>query len=120
MGRYCMYTKTDVLQFCFDCFDKDSSGTIDEREFILLCQTVNNAAPMFPGNFTRALELFDVNEDGLIDFSEFTAIQDRFPMTLFPAFRFQDKLQKFTLGEREWVRIAENLKKAQDLYEYRD
>ena len=45
---------------CFDFFDVDGSGTIDEKEFIELCKTVNNAAPMFPGNFANAIEMFDV------------------------------------------------------------
>ena len=27
---YCMYTKDDILKFCFDLFDLDSGGTIDE------------------------------------------------------------------------------------------
>mmetsp|Transcript_26063 Transcript_26063/g.69352 ORF Transcript_26063/g.69352 Transcript_26063/m.69352 type:complete len:279 (+) Transcript_26063:28-864(+) len=57
---YCMYTKEDILKFCFDFFDVDKSGTIDEKEFIELCKTVNNAAPMFPGNFANAIEMFDV------------------------------------------------------------
>jgi hypothetical protein len=45
---------------CFDCFDKDGSGTIDEGEFINLCRMVNNAAPLFVANFKKALEQFDV------------------------------------------------------------
>jgi hypothetical protein len=40
------------------------SNAIDEDEFLELIRTVNNAAPLFPGNFTRALEEFDVNNDG--------------------------------------------------------
>jgi len=32
-ATYCIYTKEDVLRFCFDCFDKDGSGTIDEMEY---------------------------------------------------------------------------------------
>eukprot|EP00953_Heterococcus_sp_UTEX-ZZ885_P034415 17826-Heterococcus_DN1.PRE.1 len=39
------------------------SNAIDEDEFLELIRTVNNAAPLFPGNFTRALEEFDVNND---------------------------------------------------------
>jgi Ca2+-binding EF-hand superfamily protein len=53
---------------------------------------------MFPQNFKAALEQFDVNEDGLIDYQEFLEIDRRFPMVLFPAFRLQDFMQKNTLG----------------------
>ena len=33
-------------------------------------------------------------------------------MILFPAFRLQQKLQKFTLGEKVWVKIFENLERS--------
>mgnify|MGYP000450805434 FL=1 len=33
-----------------------------------LCALVNDGAPVYPGNFKTALESFDVNDDGLIDF----------------------------------------------------
>merc|ERR1711939_1214089 len=57
--------------------------------------------PLFSGNFRMALENFDTNDDGLIDFDEFRNLNDRYPMILHPAFRMQDKLQKYTLGEHE-------------------
>lgn len=47
---YCMFTKDEILRFCFECFDVDKSGSIDEKEFIELCKSVNNASPSFPGN----------------------------------------------------------------------
>jgi Ca2+-binding EF-hand superfamily protein len=81
LTTYCMFTKEDILTctnisfglesvtlivatfcpsiVCFETYDKDGSGSIDEKEFMELCRTVNNAAPMFPGNFARALEEFD-------------------------------------------------------------
>ena len=62
-------------------------------------RVINNAAPAFPGNFRNALESFDVNSDGLIDYPEFLAMERRFPMIMFPAFRLQDRLQKGSLGE---------------------
>jgi hypothetical protein len=51
---------TLLVAVCFACFDKDNSGQIDDKEFMTLCRTVNNEAPMFPGNFQSALEQFDV------------------------------------------------------------
>ena len=99
MATYCMFTKDEILRFCFECFDVDQSGTIDEKEFVELCKIVNNAAPAFPTNFKKALEEFDVNEDGLIDYSEFLELDRRYPLILFPAFRLQDTLQRNSLGK---------------------
>jgi len=45
---------------CFRYFDTDDSGSIDEKEYMALARTVNNAAPMFPANFQSALQQFDV------------------------------------------------------------
>jgi Ca2+-binding EF-hand superfamily protein len=38
LATYCMFTKEDILRFCFDCFDLDGSGAIDENEFMDLCR----------------------------------------------------------------------------------
>ena len=106
---YCSYSKDDVLTYAFNTFDLDGSGTIDEEEFMNLARMINNGNPMFPGNFGRALAMFDKNDDGLLDRDEFRDIDRRFPMMLFPAFRLQDRLQANTLGEKTWVRIIERL-----------
>ena len=50
---------------------RDKSNSIDENEFMALLSTVNNGAPLFPGNMGTALMNFDSNDDGLIDFQEF-------------------------------------------------
>jgi Ca2+-binding EF-hand superfamily protein len=40
LATYCMFTKDEILRFCFECFDVDRSGTIDEKEFVELCKYV--------------------------------------------------------------------------------
>ena len=99
--------------------DIDGSGTIDEKEFVELCKTVNNANPTFPRNFKTALQQFDVNEDGLIDYSEFLEIERRYPLVLFPAFRLQDTMQKLSMGEFEWLEIIANFAENRRIEEYR-
>ena len=32
--RFCTYNKEQILRFCFDRFDLDKSGALDEREFM--------------------------------------------------------------------------------------
>ena len=119
LSTYCMYSKEDILNFCFDTFDKDGSGTIDEEEFMNLCKAVNNANPMFPGNFMRALSEFDRNDDGLIDHDEFRELNKRYPLVLFPAFRLQDSMQKATLGEERWADVHRIMFKKRQVEEYR-
>ena len=74
LSTYCMFNKDQILRFCFDTFDADKSGTIEEDEFMAMCSAVSNSDPTFPGNFKNALERFDTNDDGLIDFEEFKLI----------------------------------------------
>lgn len=119
MIQYCMYSKEEILKFVFDTFDKDGSGALDEEEFMMVCTIVNNGSPTFPGNFGRALEEFDSNDDGMIDFDEFRELNRRYPMVLFPAFRLQDRMQKQTLGEWRWAKIFKNHAKERVWEEYR-
>ena len=93
---------------------------ITEKEFAEMCVAVSAGDPLFSGNFRMALENFDTNDDGLIDFDEFRNLNDRYPMILHPAFRMQDKLQKYTLGEEEWVKVMENINYWQKIKEYTD
>lgn len=119
LTTYCMFSKDEILRFCFECFDVDGSGTIDEKEFVELCKTVNNANPTFPKNFKTALQEFDVNEDGLIDYGEFLEIERRYPLVLFPAFRLQDTMQKLSMGEFVWLEIIADYAENRRIEEYR-
>lgn len=102
---FCVMKKEEVMRFAFDVIDQDASGAINDDEFMFLAKSIHNANPSFPGNFRRALELFDVNNDGLINFSEFVEIHQRFPMLLFPLFRLQDQMQSLFIGSSHSSRI---------------
>eukprot|EP00752_Nemacystus_decipiens_P005390 g4886.t1 len=115
---YCVFSKEEILLFLFRQYDTDNSGAIDEREFRELAKTVNNASPMFPGNFAKALLDFDTNSDGLIDFDEFRAMDKAFPLLFFPAFRLQDSLQKQFLGSSFWLKTQEGVLAREGIAEY--
>eukprot|EP00979_Chaetoceros_neogracilis_P016310 scaffold7697_cov264-Chaetoceros_neogracile.AAC.2 len=117
---WCLYTKRDILKFCFDTFDDDKSGFIDEHEFKLLCTAVNKGSAMFHGNFDAALQIVDDNGDGVIDFHEFMALDKRFPLILFPIFRLQEKMQKLTLGDKDWIGIRRRVEKGRCRQVYKD
>lgn len=107
LTTYCLYSESDILRFVFDLFDVDESGQLDEKEVVELCKAVNEGRPLFAGNFATALQSFDVDEDGLIDFTEFCALNRKYPTLLYPAFRLQSRMQQMTLGERTWTLILE-------------
>jgi hypothetical protein len=86
---------------------------------LIFGRCVNNASPSFPNNFKNALEQFDVNEDGLIDYSEFVELDRRYPLVLFPAFRLQDMMQRKTLGERVWLQVMQNYQESKRIEEYK-
>ena len=64
--------------------------------------------------------MFDVNDDGLIDFYEFKELNKRFPLILYPAFRLQDSMQKFTLGEQNWAEIFKRLQQSKTKFSQRN
>ena len=118
-GSFCMWSQNEILQFCFQTFDSDGGGTIDEEEFEALAKTISHKDPTFPGNFARALEEFDADGDGLIDFDEFVTMNRRYPMVLFPMFRLQDKMQKQTLGLKRWNQVMKLQNKLNKVRQWR-
>ncbi len=110
-ASWCLYSREDILKFCFDCFDEDASGFIDENEFKIMSLAVNKGSPAYPGNFDAALQMVDDNSDGVIDLAELKILDKRFPSMFFPLYRFQEKIQKMTLGERTWLEISERVER---------
>ena len=50
-----MYTKDDILRFCFDTFDKDKSNSIDENEFMALLSSEQRRS-VVPGQHGHGID----------------------------------------------------------------
>ena len=103
----CMFTPEQVLKFCFYLYDKDRSGFIEQEEYDDMLANLHEGEP--PGALAVAMEKMDENNDGRLDFEEFTHMNDRFPFLLSPAFNFQFSIQRITLGEDWWLKQSEKI-----------
>ncbi|OQS07709.1 hypothetical protein THRCLA_00297, partial [Thraustotheca clavata] len=97
----------EVITFCFETFDEDESGALDNDEFLNLCKAIQvDGKGFFDGNFKRAMENFDKNGDGLLDMQEFQQINVQYPLVFYPLFQFQVKVITNTLGWWKWYQIT--------------
>lgn len=88
-------------------FDADRNGTIEGTELTHLLDILHEDQPT--SNMKMALKSFDFNGDGKLDFAEFTQLNGQFPGLLYPAFRIQQNMRIYTMGEAWWRRKIEEL-----------
>ncbi|KDO34811.1 hypothetical protein SPRG_00872, partial [Saprolegnia parasitica CBS 223.65] len=97
----------EVVTFCFETFDEDESGALDPIEFLNMCAAIQvKGKGFFDGNFRKAMNSFDKNNDGLLDLDEFQEINVQFPLVFYPLFQFQNKMLQNTLGWWKWYQIT--------------
>ncbi|KAF0736919.1 hypothetical protein AaE_008970, partial [Aphanomyces astaci] len=103
---FALMSQTDIYRFCFETFDEDDSGSLSKDEFVVMCDSIQiKGDGFFQGNFKKAMEAFDANHDGLLDFAEFIEMNRKFPLVFWPLFHFQETMQEKTLGKRMWTKI---------------
>lgn len=84
----------DLLRNLFDMFDSDGSGTLDEVEFLALWEAVSHDKQFFNQNAREAIEKFDTNGDGEIDWDEFQNMYRVTPFILYPVIRLRFKFRE--------------------------
>lgn len=55
----------------------------------------------------------------MMDFNQFKTCHQRFPLTLFPAFRFQDRIRAKVLGQSTWIDISRRIEEEKKRETYR-
>ena len=58
-------------------FKKFSNDIIEKKEFAELSKAVESLGDFFPGNYAAFCDTFDLDGDGIVDFDEFMAINDK-------------------------------------------
>ncbi|TYZ68109.1 hypothetical protein PybrP1_008376, partial [[Pythium] brassicae (nom. inval.)] len=86
-----------ALIVCFNVFDADRNGTIEGTELTHLLEILHEDGQ--PSNLKQALQSFDFDGDGKIDFGEFRQLHALFPSLLYPAFRMQQNMRIHTMGD---------------------
>ena len=54
-----------------------------------------------------------------MDFNQFKTCHQRFPLTLFPAFRFQDRIRAKVLGASTWIDVSRRIEEEKKRETYR-
>jgi len=75
-------------------------GYIDRDELDLFVRTLHTNGVQ--GNIMQALKAVDFNGDGKFDFGEFSALHEKFPTVLYPAFRLQTSMCENIMGGKWW------------------
>merc|ERR1719198_1947920 len=105
-----------MIKFCFQVFDTDKSGYIDEEELKNLVRMLHVAGVVV--NIKKALYQYDKDQDGQISYDEFEHMCNIYPKLLFPAYRIQESIRKYTLGEKWYFDQTRKSSKAkQQAYE---
>lgn len=115
---FCTFSKDELLKFCFDAFDTDQNGFLSESEYLDMMRHIITFAPDFPDNYAHALEQFDTNRNGLLDFDVFVRMEFKYPMLVYPAFHLQDDMWKCSLGTQTWLTVLKAYNKKSYLLDY--
>lgn len=109
LWNYCTLTKSSLVLFAFDLYDKDNSGTITNNEVMDMLKDLygkdykKNPQAKLISTELEALEALD----GDVDIDDFREFSRTHPALLFLAFQMQEKIQKYVMGPTFWRHYSE-------------
>jgi Ca2+-binding EF-hand superfamily protein len=120
ISKYCLLNPPQILQFVFQCIDENQDGFVNKQEIMRFLRTEHDGKLIFPNNYMRAVELFETQRADKIDWIEFLRLVREVPYLSFPAFRLQQALRLYTLGEFTWRKINKRLINRKSMQELRE
>lgn len=83
---------------------------------MLFLRAERDGKMIFPDNYIKAIELFETKRSDEINWSEiyseeFVRLVKEVPYLSFPAFRLQETLRLYTLGNRTWDAVERRLRR---------
>lgn len=98
----------------FTCIDENRDNNLTKEEIMYFLQRKFDGKFIFPNNYLKSIELFETERSDKIDWSrlyvvEFVRLAREVPYIVFPAFRLQESLRFYTLGEAKWKKISKRM-----------
>ncbi|GBG33868.1 Calcium-dependent protein kinase 1 [Hondaea fermentalgiana] len=109
--NYATLTKSTLIIFAFDLYDGDESGSMELEEIMDMCKDVYGAdfekSRLAAQIIDKIHKLNDPTRgSGIITLEKFAVFCEHHPGLLYPAFTFQQALQKAIIGVTFWTKLS--------------
>lgn len=124
--RFATLTKPELIQFLFDMYDVDRSGSLNAHEFDTMSRELQSPQFSYPTNTGIAIgrmkkgdmrlplkpEPDETNEQGtpakeiMVDRSTFIRLARSFPVAFYPILNMQNNVRESTFGQRYWTSMG--------------
>jgi len=104
---YCLFGKSEIVQFIYVQVDEDREGFITGEGFEQLMESMHPYEKM---RARRVIKQLRVPKTGKLTYQEFQSLKDRFPAAFSPMFNLQDSMRKKTMGTDWWFVKMERYK----------
>ena len=100
--NFCSFNSDSLLNFCFNIFDVDRSGSIERSEVRALVRMMRGNSSKLDQKADALLKKMDRDGDGEMSLSEFKAMNKSAPSMLQPAFELKSQLCETICGKSWW------------------
>ena len=100
--NFCSFNADSLLNFCFNIFDVDRSGSIERAEVKALVKMMRGNSSKLDQKADALLKKMDRDGDGEMSLSEFKAMNKTAPSILQPAFELKSQLTEVICGASWW------------------